>query len=61
MTHMKAKFVLLIIAVLFVLGTFWLVNHTYVVINFFVALKIMGGILVAVVLAFLAGRWTARQ
>ena len=56
---MKAKITLAIVILLFLLGIFWLLNHAYVAITFWVAVKIMGGILLALVLSFYAGRWTA--
>lgn len=56
---MKAKIAFTAVILLFIFGIFWLLNHAYVAITLWLAVKIMGGILVALVLAFYIGRWTA--
>jgi multisubunit Na+/H+ antiporter MnhC subunit len=60
---MKAKnfTVLIIIALLFLLGVLWLLAHAYIIVTFWVALKIMGVALIALLLTFYLGRWTKRN
>lgn len=56
---MKSKIAIIVLLAMFAFGLGWIINHTYIVVNFWLGIKIMGGFILALVLAFFAGRWTA--
>lgn len=57
---MKAKnfTVVILIALIFLLGILWLLAHAYIIVTFWLAVKLMGAVVVALLIAFYAGRWT---
>lgn len=54
----KTKFFVFLIGLLFVLGFLWMISHSYVVVTFWLGLKILGVLIASHFFVFWVGRWT---